>query len=191
MMLPASIPLALFAATSFTDKLLRGLNDKTFAAIHQLDWFDWSLLIPYFGTLAILSVYGLHRYDIIRTYFKYRKNATKEPQIRFAQLPPVTIQLPIYNERYVIERLIDEVTKIEYPKELLQIQVLDDSTDDTHAHAEALCERYQALGFNVEYLHRANRQGYKAGALAEGSRQPLANLSPSSTRISSPRPTFC
>src|SRR5439155_1842414 len=70
--------------------------------------------------------------------------------------------------RYVIERLIDEVTKIEYPKELLQIQVLDDSTDDTHAHAEALCERYQALGFNVEYLHRANRHGYKAGALAEG-----------------------
>ena len=88
--------------------------------------------------------------------------------MRFAQLPRVTIQLPIYNERYVVERLIDEVTKIEYPKELLQIQVLDDSTDDTHAHAEALCERYQALGFNVEYHHRADRQGYKAGALAEG-----------------------
>ncbi len=168
MMLPASIPLALFAGASFTERLVRNLNDKTFAGIHQLDWFDWSLLIPYFGTLAILSVYGLHRYDIIRTYFKYRKNATKEPQVRFAQLPPVTIQLPIYNERYVIERLIDEVTKIEYPKELLQIQVLDDSTDDTHPHAAALCERYQALGFNVAYLHRANRQGYKAGALAEG-----------------------
>ena len=168
MMLPASIPLALFAASSFTERLMRGLNDKTFAGIHQLDWFDWSLLIPYFATLAILSVYGLHRYDIIRTYFKYRKNATKDPQGRFAQLPPVTIQLPIYNERYVIERLIDEVTKIEYPKELLQIQVLDDSTDDTHPHAEALCERYQALGFNVEYLHRTNRQGFKAGALAEG-----------------------
>jgi cellulose synthase/poly-beta-1,6-N-acetylglucosamine synthase-like glycosyltransferase len=168
MMLPASIPLALFAATSFTERLVRNMNDKTFAGIHQLDWFDWSLLIPYFATLAILSVYGLHRYDIIRTYFKYRKNAAKEPQVRFAQLPPVTIQLPIYNERYVIERLIDEVTKIEYPKELLQIQVLDDSTDDTHAHAEALCERYRALGFPVEYHHRANRQGYKAGALAEG-----------------------
>src|SRR5215471_18129321 len=168
MMLSASIPLALLAATSFTERLMRNLNDQTFAGIHQLDWFDWSLLIPYFATLAILSVYGLHRYDMIRTYFKYRKNATKEPRVRFEQLPPVTIQLPIYNERYVIERLIDEVTKIEYPKELLQIQVLDDSTDDTRAYAEALCERYRALGFPIEYHHRANRRGYKAGALAEG-----------------------
>ena len=158
----------MFAATSFTERLMRGLNDKTFAGIHRLDWFDWSLLIPYFATLAILSVYGLHRYDVIRTYFKYRKNATRDPRAHFTELPPVTIQLPIYNERYVIERLIDEVTKIEYPKELLQIQVLDDSTDDTHVHAEALCERYQALGFNVEYLHRTKRRGFKAGALAEG-----------------------
>src|SRR5207244_4474291 len=122
------------------------------------------LLIPYFGILIILSVYGLHRYDIIRTYFKYRKNATREPQTNFAQLPRVTIQLPIYNERYVVERLIDEVTKIEYPKELLQIQVLDDSTDDTKAHAEALVERYHALGFPIEYRYRADRKGFKAAA---------------------------
>ena len=168
MMLPASIPPALLAATSLSDRLARNLFDNTFAGIHQLDWFDWSLLIPYFVTLGILSIYGLHRYDIIRTYFKYRKNATTEPPGRFALLPRVTIQLPIYNERYVIERLIDEVTKIEYPKELLQIQVLDDSTDETHLHAEALCERYHALGFPVEYHHRADRQGFKAGALAEG-----------------------
>ena len=78
---------------------------------------------------------------MIRTYFKHRKNAASEPPLRFEQLPRVTIQLPIYNERYVVERLIDEVTKIEYPKELLQIQVLDDSTDDTHPFAEALVER--------------------------------------------------
>src|SRR5712692_8544962 len=168
MMLPASIPLALLAATGFTDRLSRNLFDKTFTGIHQLDWFDWSLLIPYFATLAILSVYGLHRYDIIRTYFKYRKNATKEPRAHFERLPRVTIQLPIYNERYVIERLIDEVTKIEYPKELLEIQVLDDSTDDTRAYAEALCERYHTLGFPIEYHHRTDRQGFKAGALAEG-----------------------
>jgi cellulose synthase/poly-beta-1,6-N-acetylglucosamine synthase-like glycosyltransferase len=105
---------------------------------------------------------------MIRTYFKYRRNATKEPSTRFERLPCITIQLPIYNERYVVERLIDEVTKIEYPRELLQIQVLDDSTDDTHAHAEALCERYDALGFSIEYLHRTDRQGFKAGALGEG-----------------------
>ena len=168
MMLPASIPPALFAATGLADRLVRNLTDTTFTGIHQLGWFDYSLLIPYFATLAILSVYGLHRYDMIRTYFKHRKNATKEPQAQFEQLPRVTIQLPIYNERYVIERLIDEVTKIEYPKELLEIQVLDDSTDDTHAHAEALCERYRTLGFPIEYHYRADRQGFKAGALAEG-----------------------
>ena len=168
MMLPASLPPALLAATSLSDRLVRNLFDNTFAGIHQLDWFDWSLLIPYFVILGILSIYGLHRYDMIRTYFKYRKNATQQPSTRFEVLPRVTIQLPIYNERYVVERLIDEVTKIEYPRELLQIQVLDDSTDDTHAHAEALCERYEALGFSIEYLHRTDRQGFKAGALAEG-----------------------
>jgi cellulose synthase/poly-beta-1,6-N-acetylglucosamine synthase-like glycosyltransferase len=162
------MPPALLAATGLTDRLVRSLFDNTFADIHQLDWFDLSLLIPYFVTLCILSIYGLHRYDVIRTYFKYRKNATKEPAVRFEHLPLVTIQLPIYNERYVIERLIDEVTKIEYPRERLQIQVLDDSTDETHAHAEALCERYQLLGFPIEYHHRADRHGFKAGALAEG-----------------------
>src|SRR5579864_1029012 len=168
MMLPASIPPALLAATGLADRLVRNLTDTTFTGIHQLGWFDYSLLIPYFGTLAILSVYGLHRYDMIRTYFKYRKNATQEPPGKFEQLPRVTIQLPIYNERYVVERLIDEVTKIEYPKNLLEIQVLDDSTDDTHAYAEALCERYHALGFPIEYHYRSDRQGFKAGALAEG-----------------------
>jgi cellulose synthase/poly-beta-1,6-N-acetylglucosamine synthase-like glycosyltransferase len=95
-------------------------------------WFDWAMLIPYFAVLA-LSVYGMHRYEIIRTYFKHRKKATGEPPLRASSShrPPVTIQLPLFNERYVVERLIDEVVKIEYPRELLQIQVLDDSTDDT------------------------------------------------------------
>src|SRR4029079_18861240 len=136
-----------------------------FAGIHQLAPFDWAILIPYFGILFLLSLYGLHRYETIRTYFKHRKNAVSEPRARFEQLPRVTIQLPLYNERYVVERLIDEVTKIEYPKDRLQIQVLDDSTDDTHPFAEALVERYRALGFPVEYLHRTNRHVYKAGAL--------------------------
>ena len=88
----------------------------------------------------------------------------------FERLPPVTIQLPLYNERYVLERLIDEIVKIEYPRELLQIQVLDDSTDDTHGFAEALCERYRNIGHPIEYHHRLNREGFKAGALQEGLR---------------------
>src|SRR5579863_5458744 len=126
------------------------------------------MLIPYFAILVVLSVYGIHRYEVIRTYFKHRKNALHEPPLRFDKLPPVTIQLPLYNERYVTERLIEEVLKIEYPKELLQIQVLDDSTDDTAPFAEALVERYRTIGYPIEYHHRSNRHGYKAGALQEG-----------------------
>jgi cellulose synthase/poly-beta-1,6-N-acetylglucosamine synthase-like glycosyltransferase len=150
------------------DRIMRSLFDDTFAGIHQMGWFDWAMLIPYFTILIILSVYGLHRYETIRTYFKHKEKATGEPPRRFEELPPVTIQLPLYNERYVVERLVDEVVKIEYPKGLLQIQVLDDSTDDTAPFAEALVERYHALGYPIEYHHRMNRHGFKAGALQEG-----------------------
>ena len=163
-----SLPLALLLVRSATDRFMQGLFDDTFTGIHKLAWFDWALLIPYFTVLGILSIYGLHRFDVIRTYFKHRKNAATGPPRRFEQLPPVTIQLPLYNERYVVERLIEEVIKIEYPKELLQIQVLDDSTDDTAPFAEALVERYRALGYPIEYHHRAHRHGFKAGALQEG-----------------------
>src|SRR6266571_9480583 len=104
-MLPSSIPFALLANTAVS-QFTKGLFDDTFAGIHRLSWFDWALLIPYFSILAILSVYGLHRYDVIRTYFKHRKKAVTEPPSRFAELPRVTLQLPLYNERYVVERLI-------------------------------------------------------------------------------------
>lgn len=158
----------LVLAVPATTRFINGLFDDTFAGVHQLGWFDWAMLIPYFTILVILSVYGIHRYETIRTYFKHRKNLVTGPPQRFDQLPRVTIQLPIYNERYVVERLIDEAVKIEYPKELLQIQVLDDSTDDTAPYAEALVERYQALGYPIEYHHRASREGFKAGALQAG-----------------------
>lgn len=168
MLSPSLPPLAWLAFPSATQRLTDALFDETFAGIHQLSWFDWALLIPYFSLLGILSLYGLHRYETIRTYFKHRRRIGQEPALRFEQLPPVTIQLPLYNERYVVERLIEEVTKVEYPKHLLQIQVLDDSTDDTHPFAEALVERYRALGYPIEYHHRMNRAGFKAGALQAG-----------------------
>lgn len=161
-----STPLAFFASSN--GRFINGLFDDTFAGIHQLSWFDWALLIPYFSVLAVLSIYGLHRYEVILRYFKHRKVRVDIPGNTFANLPAVTIQLPLYNERYVVERLIDEVSKMDYPKDLLQIQVLDDSTDDTHPFTEALVERYRALGFPIEYHHRTNRHGYKAGALQEG-----------------------
>ncbi len=167
--MPASDWLAILLAPSTAQRLVQRVFSETpFAGIHELAWFDWAMLIPYFTILAILSVYGIHRYEIIRTYFKYRKKATGEPASRFETLPPVTIQLPLYNERYVVERLVEEVVKIEYPRELLQIQVLDDSTDDTAPFAEALVERYRNMGYPIEYRHRANRHGFKAGALQAG-----------------------
>ena len=86
---------------------------------------------------------------------------------RFEQLPRVTIQLPIYNERFVVERLLEEAMKIDYPRELLQIQVLDDSTDDTHPFTERLVTEYRSQGFPIEYIHRTNRHGFKAGALED------------------------
>ncbi len=144
------------------------LFDNTFAGIHHLDWFDWSLLIPYFATLIILSVYGIHRFEMIREYLKVKEKIPKEPPQRFAELPPVTIQLPIYNERNVVERLIEEISKMEYPLHLLQIQVLDDSTDETHTFTERLVNEYRAAGVPIEYHHRTNRHGFKAGALQEG-----------------------
>jgi cellulose synthase/poly-beta-1,6-N-acetylglucosamine synthase-like glycosyltransferase len=159
---------AILAAPGAASRMMRGLFDDTFANAHQMAWFDWAMLIPYFTVLVILSVYGVHRFDTIRTYFKYRKKATGEPPKRFETLPPVTIQLPLYNERYVVERLIEETLKMEYPKELLQIQVLDDSTDDTAPFAEALVERYKNMGYPIEYHHRAHRHGFKAGALQAG-----------------------
>jgi cellulose synthase/poly-beta-1,6-N-acetylglucosamine synthase-like glycosyltransferase len=143
------------------------LFDDSFAGIYRLSAFDWALLIPYFGTLIILSVYGVHRYETMRRYRKYRRNLPSKPAKLFDQLPRVTIQLPIYNERFVVDRLLEEVAKVEYPRELLQIQVLDDSTDETHGYTERLCNEYRADGVPIEYRHRTNRHGFKAGALQE------------------------
>lgn len=160
----------LLAAPSATEKLLDSLFDDTFAGVHSLAAFDYFVLIPYFVLLAVLSFYGLHRFAMIYGYFKGKKNMPKQPAQRFndADLPKVTIQLPLYNERYVVERLLETASKVRYPKHLLQIQILDDSTDDSARDTEQLVARYVEAGFNYEYKHRKNRHGYKAGALQEG-----------------------
>jgi cellulose synthase/poly-beta-1,6-N-acetylglucosamine synthase-like glycosyltransferase len=155
---------------STTEKLIDALFDDTFAGVHSLATFDYLILIPYFLMLAVLSFYGCHRFEMIRGYFKGRKNMPKEPGRYFGEneMPPVTIQLPLYNERYVVERLLESASKVRYPKGLLQIQILDDSTDDTAPFTEALVATYVERGFNMEYRHRKNRSGYKAGALQAG-----------------------
>jgi cellulose synthase/poly-beta-1,6-N-acetylglucosamine synthase-like glycosyltransferase len=142
--------------------------DKTFQGLYQVNGFDLALLIPYFIVLIILAAYGAHRYWLVYLYYKNKKNKTTDPAAFFEELPRVTVQLPIFNEQYVVDRLLDAVCKLDYPREKLDIQLLDDSTDETIEVARTLVERYAALGHPVYYLHRDNRAGFKAGALAEG-----------------------
>src|SRR5580698_2815614 len=169
---PTLLPAFLLAANrpSAADRLWDSLFNNPFAGIHHLVFFDWAILLTYFSILLILSCYGLHRYEMIRGYWKYRKTLPETAPQRFAELPRVTIQLPLYNERYVVARLLEETAKVDYPRHLLQIQVLDDSTDETHSFTARLVGEYQAAGLPIEYLHRTNRHGYKAGALANGLR---------------------
>jgi cellulose synthase/poly-beta-1,6-N-acetylglucosamine synthase-like glycosyltransferase len=142
--------------------------DTTFRGLYRVNGFDLALLIPYFIVLILLAGYGVHRYILVYLYYKHRKNRTTEPATYFEELPRITVQLPIFNEQYVVERLLDSVCKLNYPREKLDIQVLDDSTDETVDVARDLVERYAALGHPVSHHHRTNREGFKAGALAEG-----------------------
>jgi cellulose synthase/poly-beta-1,6-N-acetylglucosamine synthase-like glycosyltransferase len=142
--------------------------DKTFQGLYHANAFDMALLIPYFVVLILLASYGVHRYILVYLYYKHRKNRTTEPQQRFSELPRVTVQLPIFNEQYVVERLLDAVCRLNYPLDKLDIQLLDDSTDETVGVASRLVERYAEQGFPISYHHRLNREGFKAGALAEG-----------------------
>jgi len=128
---------------------------------------DNIVLIGYFVSLSILFIFGLHGFVLLYYHRKYKDvdfNSTKD----FDNAPLVTIQLPLYNELYVIERLIDKVCEIEYPKEKLEIQVLDDSTDETIDVVAKAVDAKKKEGFNIEHVRRSNREGFKAGALKEG-----------------------
>lgn len=124
-------------------------------------------LVAYCCVVAVLGLYGFHRYLLLRLFHRHRRD-TAAPHSRFTALPPVTIQLPLYNEFHVVERLLDAVAQIDYPRDLLQVQVLDDSTDATRQKAQQCCQRLQRSGLDIHYLHRAERTGFKAGALAAG-----------------------
>jgi cellulose synthase/poly-beta-1,6-N-acetylglucosamine synthase-like glycosyltransferase len=126
-----------------------------------------AILGLYFLTLVILAVFGLHRYIMVWLYYRHRDQRAL-PLPLPERLPRVTVQLPLYNEMYVVDRLLDSVCRIRYPRELLEIQILDDSTDDTIAMVQASADNYRALGFDIQYVHRDDRRGYKAGALEEG-----------------------
>ncbi len=130
----------------------------------------YGFLTFYMLVMLVLCVYGVHRYYLVHLYYKYRRN---RPHLtaRFQELPRVTIQLPMYNEQFVARRVIEGACRIDYPRDRLEIQVLDDSTDETVQIARETVDRMRAAGHDVVYLHRENREGYKAGALAEGLRR--------------------
>jgi cellulose synthase/poly-beta-1,6-N-acetylglucosamine synthase-like glycosyltransferase len=149
-------------------QFLQKQTNPAFKGLYQANSFDMMLLVPYFIVLIILAGYGFHRYQLVWMYYHHRKQAVREPKSGFLELPRITIQLPIFNEQFVIERLVESICKLQYPREKLDIQVLDDSTDETVEVARGVVERYKALGHQISYHHRNDRQGYKAGALREG-----------------------
>ncbi len=150
--------------------------NNPFRYLYRWNAFDTTLLIPYFVVMIVLAFYGLHRYQLVYLYYKHRKRAVTDPPSHFTSLPRITVQLPIFNEQYVIDRLIDACCRLEYPADLLEIQVLDDSTDETQKVASEIVQSYRASGHNIVYLHRTNRYGYKAGALDEGLKQSTGEL---------------
>src|SRR5579875_1441207 len=169
--------LALVASHGLSHYWKTHYADHTFRDAYRWNSFDIGLLVPYFVVMIILAFYGIHRYQLVWLYFRNKRKAARsdEPGASFAEdtLPFVTVQLPIYNEQFVIDRLIDACCRMDYPRDRFEIQLLDDSTDETTVVAEAIVQRY-ATGTEglppqpIYYLHRTNRHGYKAGALEEG-----------------------
>jgi cellulose synthase/poly-beta-1,6-N-acetylglucosamine synthase-like glycosyltransferase len=143
----------------------------------MLDIFQYFYLALYLTALMALFAYGMNCYFLmiyyrlnypkaLRTHEAVKKNFYQK--VPSKAWPRVTIQLPVYNERYVVKRLIESVSRIDYPQHLIEIQVLDDSIDDTGSIARSVVETIRARGFDIVYIHRQDRKGFKAGALKEG-----------------------
>lgn len=128
---------------------------------------DWLWITLYFLVLLGLSGYGFHRLMILTLYLRHSRNRP-EPAAQFQDLPLVTVQLPCFNEMHVMERLLDSVAKLNYPQDKLQIQVLDDSTDETTQICKTEVAKLVEQGFDAEHIHRTDRTGFKAGALEKG-----------------------
>lgn len=129
------------------------------ASLFEILW-----LVAYFIVLIGMSGYGCHRLLMVLLYLIHRKHKP-QPKAQWEEWPLVTIQLPMFNEKFVVEGLLKKVTAIDYPKDKLEIQILDDSTDDTYDLCCEQVEKYRAEGFDIVCLHRTDRTGFKAGAL--------------------------
>jgi len=126
-----------------------------------------AVLATYYVVLGILFVYGIHRLLLVGLYYRSRHRLTRlvpEPE----EWPLVTVQLPLFNEMYVANRLIDAVCRFDYPPDRLEIQVLDDSTDETRQLVAHRVAHHRQRGIRIHHLHRADRRGFKAGALEAG-----------------------
>ena len=126
----------------------------------------------YIAVALLLALFGLNQFLILALYFRHRdKVPPSPPHPREEEWPPVTVQLPVYNEASVIERAIDALARLDYPRDRLEIQILDDSDDETTRIARRKVREWEARGLRITLIHRDGRDGFKAGALAEGLRK--------------------
>ncbi|MBK8555338.1 MAG: glycosyltransferase [Lewinellaceae bacterium] len=156
--------------------------------------FGYLMLLVYFLAMTGVTVYALLQFHLLYLYKRFHK---ENPNVKYNQFeaddenaPFVTVQLPMYNEMYVAERIIDYVAAQEYPKNCFEIHVLDDSTDETVSIVAAKVAEYQAKGFNIKHIHRVNRQGYKAGALQEAMPEAKGDFIAIFDADFTPRPDF-
>ena len=127
------------------------------------------LLAVYLLVWVVLATFGIHRLHLVRLYRRgHRNRLAAIPPAPPAEWPRVTVQLPVYNEQYVVERLLDAAASLDYPSERLEIQLLDDSSDVTSEIAAARIAWWRSRGVNVAHVRRADRSGFKAGALQHG-----------------------
>lgn len=144
-------------------------SGENISSLYRMDSLDLAIVSAYFAILLVLAIYGGYRLRIVYQFWRFL-DAPPVVRRRFdeAELPPITVQLPLFNERYVAERIVDACAALDYPSDRLEIQVLDDSTDETRDVVAAAVARHAAAGIRIVHLHRQDRTGFKAGALEKG-----------------------
>jgi cellulose synthase/poly-beta-1,6-N-acetylglucosamine synthase-like glycosyltransferase len=187
---PEGVPSPEQVMKNLVHPILRHGRDNL-SYLYSLDNFDLFIVILYFTILTLLAILGAYRLRMVWQFWRYR-NIVPRPMRKFeeGELPLITVQLPIFNEMYVVERLIASVTKLDYPRRLLEIQVLDDSTDETQKLAAETVEKVRAEGFDISYVHRRDRTGFKAGALENGMKLAKGKLIAIFDADFTPKPDF-
>jgi cellulose synthase/poly-beta-1,6-N-acetylglucosamine synthase-like glycosyltransferase len=162
---------AVLSPERLRDRYFEILNNTAhnISPLYRLDTFDWVVLLLYFTILLLLAIYGAYRIRQVIDFWRYHRSRP-EPLGKFDTLPSITVQLPLFNELYVLPRLLEAVSRLDYPRDRLEIQVLDDSTDETKDLAISLVDNYRKSGLDIKYIHRVDRTGFKAGALENGLR---------------------